>query len=166
MIKEILEAALEAELQDHLSSDASNRKNGKSKKVVKSDYGSIALENSRDRNGNFEPKIVKKRQRTLGGSLDKKILALWSKGMSYSDIRSHIEDILIACIDNLSGFKEAITSVFPHTEIQQCIVHQVRNSLRYVPEKEKKAFMSDLKSVYKDDTFDLAEHHLLELSET
>lgn len=264
LIKEIIEAALEAELQEHLSQDSSNRKNGKSTKTVKSDYGSIELESSRDRHSNFEPKIVKKRQRTLGNALDKKILALWSKGMSYSDIRSHmdelygmelseatlstitdsiipkvrewqnrpleavypvvwldaihfkvkeegrivskavygvlgvnqegvkellgmylgvnesasfwltvltelqnrgVEDILIACIDNLSGFKEAITSVFAETEIQQCIVHQIRNSMRYIPEKDKKEFLSDLKSVYKADTLDLAEHNLLTISD-
>lgn len=264
LIKEIIEAALESELQEHLSQDSSNRKNGKSTKKVKSDYGSIELESSRDRHSNFEPKIVKKRQRTLGNALDKKILALWSKGMSYSDIRSHmdelygmelseatlstitdsiipkvrewqnrplegvypvvwldaihfkvkeegrivskavygilgvnqegvkellgmylgvnesasfwltvltelqnrgVEDILIACIDNLSGFKEAITSVFPETEIQQCIVHQVRNSMRYIPEKDKKEFLTDLKSVYKADTLDLAEHNLLTISD-
>lgn len=259
LIKEILESALEAELEDHLANATGNRKNGKVRKQVKSDYGAINIETSRDRNGSFEPKLIKKRQRTLGNALDQKILALWGKGMSYSDIKSHIEemygmelseatlstitdsivpklkewqnrplesvypvvwldaihfkvkedgrivnkavygilgvnkegikellgmyiggnesasfwlqvltelnnrgveDILIACIDNLTGFKDAIASVFPLTEIQQCIVHQVRNSMKFIPEKDRKEFLSDLKSIYKSDTEDLANHYL------
>lgn len=59
-----------------------------------------------------------------------------------------VQDILIACIDGLKGFPEAIATVFPQTQIQLCIVHQIRNSLKYVPEKDKKAFMADLKLVY------------------
>jgi putative transposase len=59
-----------------------------------------------------------------------------------------MEDILIACIDGLKGFPEAIAAIFPKTEIQTCVVHQIRNSLRYVPEKDKKAFVADLKTVY------------------
>ena len=60
-----------------------------------------------------------------------------------------ITDILIACIDGLKGFPEAIESIFPKTEIQLCIVHQIRNSLKYIGSKDQKAFMSDLKRVYK-----------------
>jgi len=264
LIKDLLETALEAELREHLTHDDTNRKNGKTRKQIKSDYGSIDLETSRDRNSSFEPQLVKKRERTLGSSLNNKIIALWAKGMSYSDIRGHIdemygmelseatltgitdsivpkvkewqnrplesvypvvwldaihfkvkedgrivnkavygilgvnqqgikellgmylgasesasfwlnvltelqnrgvEDILITCIDNLTGFKGAINSVFPKTEIQQCIVHQVRNSMRYIPEKDSKEFLKDLKSVYKADTKDMAENHLLSLSE-
>lgn len=59
-----------------------------------------------------------------------------------------VEDILIACIDGLKGFPEAIGAVFPLTQIQTCVVHQIRNSLRYIAEKDKKAFMVDLKTVY------------------
>jgi putative transposase len=59
-----------------------------------------------------------------------------------------MQDMLIACIDGLKGFPEAIAAIFPKTEIQTCIVHQIRNSLRYIPEKDKKAFMADLKPVY------------------
>jgi putative transposase len=55
-----------------------------------------------------------------------------------------VEDILIACIDGLKGFPEAIGAVFPLTQIQTCVVHQIRNSLRYIAEKDKKAFMADL----------------------
>lgn len=59
-----------------------------------------------------------------------------------------VEDILIACIDNLKGFAEAIEVIFPHTEVQLCVVHQIRNSLRYVGSKHQKEFMRDLKTVY------------------
>ena len=59
-----------------------------------------------------------------------------------------VEDILIACVDGLKGFEEAITSVFPQTTVQLCIVHMVRNSLRFVPWKDKKAVARDLKSIY------------------
>ncbi len=60
-----------------------------------------------------------------------------------------IQDILIACVDGLNGFPEAITSVYPKTEVQLCIVHQIRSSLKYVASKDQKAFMADLKPVYK-----------------
>ncbi len=59
-----------------------------------------------------------------------------------------VEDILIACIDGLKGFPEAIATVFPLTQIQTCVVHQIRNSLRYIAEKDKKEFVADLKLVY------------------
>lgn len=76
-----------------------------------------------------------------------------------------VSDILIACTDNLTGFPEAIHSVFPKTEIQLCIVHQIRNSLKYVASKEQKEFARDLKLVYGADTKDLAESALLDLEE-
>lgn len=68
-----------------------------------------------------------------------------------------VKDILIACIDNLNGFPAAINTVFPQTEIQTCVVHQIRNSLKYVASKDQKAFMVDLKPVYKADTLEQAE---------
>lgn len=76
-----------------------------------------------------------------------------------------VKDILIACIDNLNGFPAAINTVFPLTEIQTCIVHQIRNSLKYVASKDQKAFMKDLKPVYQAETLDLAELRLEELDE-
>jgi putative transposase len=83
-----------------------------------------------------------------------------------SDLKARgVEDILIASIDGLKGFPEAIAEVFPRTEIQLCVVHQIRNSLKYVASKEQKAFMTDLKLVYKATSKELAEHHLLELNE-
>ena len=83
-----------------------------------------------------------------------------------SDLNNRgLEDILIACTDNLKGFSEAIQSIYPKAEVQSCIVHQVRNSLKYVASKDQKAFMAELKEVYRADTKELAETQLLNLSE-
>lgn len=76
-----------------------------------------------------------------------------------------VKDILIACIDNLNGFPQAINTVFPQTEIQTCIVHQIRNSLKYVASKDQKVFMKDLKPVYQAETLELAELRLNQLEE-
>ena len=268
LLKELLESALEGELDAHLleNRDAgiSNRRNGKSSKQVQTSSDSFELFTPRDREGSFEPEIVKKRQTVLNESLDNKVLALYSLGMSYEAISEHlaemyglevssakislitdkllplitewrnrplesvypivfldamhfkvrvegkvttkafysvlavttegkkdilglylsenegarfwlgvlndlrargVEDLLIASIDGLKGFPEAIADVFPKTEIQLCIVHQIRNSLKYVVSKDQKAFMADLKLVYRSSSKDLAEHHLLELGE-
>lgn len=268
LIKKILEAALEGEMEAHLSDckEAShyNRRNGKTTKTLKTGTGAFELETPRDREGSFEPEIVKKRQTILNESLDNKVLSLYALGMSYEAIVDHLEelygldvspakisqitdkllpvitewrnrplepvypivfldamhfkireegkvvskaiysilgvtpegckevlgmylsqsegahfwlmvlndlrargidDILIASIDGLKGFPEAIAQVFPQTEIQLCVVHQIRNSLKYVLSKDQKAFMKDLKLVYKASSRDLAEHHLLELDE-
>jgi transposase-like protein len=67
-----------------------------------------------------------------------------------------VTDILIACIDGLKGFPEAIETIFPDTEVQLCVVHQIRNSLKYVASKNQKEFMADLKRVYKASSKDLA----------
>lgn len=76
-----------------------------------------------------------------------------------------VKDVLIASIDNLSGFSEAIQSVFPKSEVQSCIVHQIRNSLKYVASKNQKEFMRDLKQVYRADTREIAEMELTKLSD-
>lgn len=60
-----------------------------------------------------------------------------------------VEDILITCIDNLKGFSEAVLTIFPKSEVQTCVVHQIRNSLKYVASKDQKEFMRDLKTVFK-----------------
>lgn len=267
LIKKILEQALEAELSQHFK-DAetadSNRRNGYNRKRVKSSQGSFDLDTPRDRNSTFDPEIVKKRQTVLGSSLDNKILSLYALGMSYKDIREHIEemygvelsqgmlnqitdriipeirewqsrpleemypfiwmdaihfkvredglvqpkalytiigldirgkkdllgiylsesegakfwlqvltdltnrgvkDILIASIDNLKGFSDAIKTTFPNTEVQLCVIHQIRNSLKYLPYKDQKAFLNDLKKVYKALTKEQAEDHLHRLEE-
>lgn len=78
-----------------------------------------------------------------------------------SDIRNRgVEDILIASIDNLKGFAEAIQSTFPKTGVQSCIVHQIRNSLKYVASKDQKPFLKDLKEVYQATTKEQAEQQL------
>jgi putative transposase len=76
-----------------------------------------------------------------------------------------VVDILIACIDNLKGFAEAIATIYPDTEVQTCIVHQIRNSIKYVASKDQKAFVSDLKPVYQATSKDEAEHELSSLEE-
>ena len=249
LIKQLTEAALNAEIQSHLEqSTTSNRRNGYSKKTVKSAAGSFELETPRDRNGEYEPVLVKKHQTKLTAEIDSRILSLFSHGMSYRDIRHHIaeiyqlevseatissitdelipqfkawqsrpldsvypfvwldaihykvkdegryvskaiytllalntegkkeliglycseseganywlsvltdlhnrgvQDILIACVDGLKGFPEAINAIFPNTEVQLCVIHQIRNSIRYVASRDQKAFMHDLKPVYK-----------------
>jgi len=83
-----------------------------------------------------------------------------------SDLQGRgVQDIFIACIDGLSGFKEAIHAVFPRTQIQRCLVHQVRQSLTYVAWKDRKAFTADLKTIYQAPTREAAEMQLLELAE-
>lgn len=77
-----------------------------------------------------------------------------------------VEDIFIASIDNLSGFAEAIESIFPNTEVQLCVVHQIRNSQKYLSYKDVKPFMKDLKPVYQASTKELAERHLDQLAAT
>jgi len=266
LIKRLIEASLEGEVEAHIAETKpqSNRRNGKNIKTVKSDYGVFELETPRDRNGSFEPEIVKKRQTILNTTLDNKILSLYASGMSYSDISGHladiyevdvseatisavtdkllpivtewrnrplesvypvvffdamffkireegrvvtkalynmlgvtqsghkdilgfyladseganfwlgalndlkargVEDILIACVDGLTGFPEAITASFPKTEVQLCIVHQIRNSIKYVASRDQKIFMADLKTVYQADTKEVAELNLSRLGD-
>jgi transposase-like protein len=263
LVKQLTEAALEAELDSHLAEDvAENRRNGKSRKTVKSTSGKFELETPRDRAGTFEPKLVKKHQRTVSDEIETKILSMYGLGMSCADIAGHVEemygisvstaaistitdkliaevkawqarplenlnpfvwldaihykirdkgryqnkaiytvlalnmegkkevlglylseseganfwlsvltdlqnrgveDILIASVDGLTGFPEAIASIYPDTEVQLCIVHQIRNSLRYVASKNQKAFMVDLKRVYRAKSLGEAEAALDEL---
>lgn len=74
-----------------------------------------------------------------------------------------LEDILIASIDNLKGFAEAIESIYPRTEVQLCMVHQIRKSMKYIPRKHYRAFVADLKKIYQASTIDIAEYQLSEL---
>lgn len=83
-----------------------------------------------------------------------------------TDLKSRgVEDILIACVDGLKGFPEAIESVFPQVQIQSCVIHQIRNSMRYVVEKDKKEFMKDLKPVYQGVNKEEGSFNLLALEE-
>jgi transposase-like protein len=285
MIKDFLETALQEELSEHLksellnqserkrfseneefedSSEYNNRRNGYTSKNIKTSNSSFTLDTPRDRDGAFNPNIVKKNQTILTDELDNKIIGLYGLGMSYRDISNHISemygievsksligsitdkiipkikewqsrplesiypiifldamhfkcneegkvitkafytvlginqngikdvlglyiseseganfwlsvltdlqnrgitDIFITCIDGLKGFPEAINSIFPKTEIQLCIVHQIRNSLKFVASKNQKEFMKDLKEVYKAPNKDIAETNLLKLEE-
>ena len=239
LIKQLTEAALKAELEQHLAAEEQpNRKNGRTRKTMKTTSGNFELDTPRDRSGTFEPQIVKKSQTSLTNEIERKILSMFSLGMSYSDIQKHVEeiysmdvstgtisavtdkllpelqqwrerplqshypivwldaihykvkvdgryisqafytvlglttegkkeilglylsenegashwlsvltdlqnrgveDILIACIDGLTGFPEAIASIYPNTEIQLCIIHQLRNSMKYVGAKNQKS---------------------------
>ena len=260
LLKDFLEESLSGELDAHLAtSKEKNRKNGKGKKQVKTSLGAVEISTPRDRAGTFDPKLVPKRQTSVGLGLERQIIALYARGSSYSDIRDHlyemcdvevstatisrvtdkvlpllqewrsrpleavypivwldaihykvrqdgrvvtkavycilgvnqegykellglylgenegakfwlqvltdlqtrgVEDVFIACIDNLKGFPEAIESIFPQTEVQLCVVHQVRNSRKYLAWKDTKAFMADLKQVYQASTKELAERNL------
>lgn len=260
LIKELTEAALDGEIEAHLLEESSpNRRNGRSKKTIRSTQGNFELNVPRDRAGTFEPQFVKKHQTSIGDEIESKILALYAQGMSYTAISSHlhemygvgistgtitsvtdkiiakvkewqarpleavypvvwmdaihykireggkvvvkavytilalnlegkkevlglyvsesegarfwlqvltdlqnrgVKDILIACVDGLKGFPEAINSIYPKTEVQLCIVHQIRNSMKYVIWKDRKAFMADLKKVYEATSKEIAEEEL------
>lgn len=87
LIKQLIEAALSAELDSHLANDITpNRRNGKSSKTIKTSSGSFELDAPRDRNGSFEPQIIKKNQTTLNDEIEQKILSMYALGMSYKDI--------------------------------------------------------------------------------
>jgi transposase-like protein len=113
----------------------------------------------------------------LGVDLEgkKDMLGMWvsdgSEGANYwlsviTELKNRgVKDVLIACVDGLKGFKDAINSVFPETIVQKCVIHQIRNSLRYVSWKDKKEFAKDMKEVYQATTKELAEENLIKLSE-
>jgi putative transposase len=255
LTKAIVERCLEGEMEDHLGYEkgeragkgGENRRNGYSKKTLTTEQGDITLGVPRDRNADFEPQVVSKRQTRLEG-FDDKILAMYARGMTVRDIQAQlkeiygadvsptlisnvtdgvleevrawqsrpldnlypivffdalvvkvrenqrvinkavylalavdtngqkellgiwisqnegakfwlgiltelknrgVQDILIACVDGLTGLDDAIQTAFPKTWVQLCIVHMVRNSLKYVSWKDRKAMAADLKSIYR-----------------
>ena len=255
MMSIILEGTLDAEMDEELgyskydyrNKDTENSRNGYSKKTMHTSYGDMDINVPRDRKGEFEPQVVKKYQNTVTQDMEEKILSMYAKGMTTSDIESHmrelydidvsdttisritdkvlplikewqerpleevyavvfmdaihyhvrsegrivkravyiaiginmagikdvlgmyvgenesakfwlsimnglknrgVEDILITCVDGLTGFPQAIEAVYPNAEIQQCIIHQIRNSTKYVSYKDLKKLMADLKTVY------------------
>ena len=94
LIKQLTEAALEGEMDSHIANDvAKNRRNGKSKKKIKSTSGEFELETPRDRAGTFEPKVVKKYQTTVSDEIESKMLSMYGLGMSYRDIASHVQEL-------------------------------------------------------------------------
>ena len=254
LTKRLVERAMEVELTDHLGYEphqeppggAGNQRNGTTPKTLITEHGKVAIDAARDRDGSFEPKIVRKRQRRFVG-FDEKILALYGRGLSTRDIEAHLEeiygvkvgrdlisrvtdavmddvrewakrplediypivfldcmvikvreggtvqrralylalgvtlegdrdvlgmwfqetegakfwmqvltdlktrgvrDILICCVDGLTGFPEAIEAIFPTTTVQTCLVHLIRSSLKYVPRREREQVARDLKPIY------------------
>lgn len=254
--KHVLQAMLEAELDNELgyskydwkNKEINSSRNGHTKKKVKTKFGNVDLNIPRDTNGEFEPAIVKKHQRTISSSIEDMIISMYAKGMSNRDIDAHIRsiykfevspemisritdkivpvakewqnrpleeiyamiwldgmvfkvkqdgriikktayiisgldiegmkdvlgiwigeaessrfwlgvltdlknrgvtDVLIASVDGLKGFSDAIETVFPRTEVQKCIVHQIRTSTKHVNWKDRKELCSDMKEIYK-----------------
>lgn len=250
----LVERALQAEMTDHLGYEpgapdgqgTGNSRNGTGKKTLRTEQGDVTVEVPRDRNGTFEPKLVKKHQRSFKG-FDDKILSMYARGMSVRDIQAHlaeiygtevspdlisrvtdavadevqawqsrpldavwpivfldalvlkvrdqgvvqnksayialgvgvdghkevlgiwlesnegakfwlkvitelrnrgVQDILIACCDGLKGFPQAIEAVFPKAVVQTCIVHMIRNSMRFVGWQQRKAVCAELRAVY------------------
>ena len=254
-IAEFMENGLEAELDEELgyskydyrSKETDNSRNGHSSKKLKTSFGDVEISTPRDRKGEFEPQLLRKNQTSVSQDIEEKILSMYAKGMTTSDIETHIRDIygvevsdttisritdkilpivrewqqrplesiyavvfmdaihyhvrsegqivrkavyiaigidlegrkdvlgmwvgenesakywatvlsslrnrgvndiFIACTDHLTGFSNAINAVFPQTDIQNCIIHQLRNSSKYVSYEDLKQLMADLKAVY------------------
>ena len=94
LIKQLTEAALKAEAESHLEADETpNRKNGYSRKTIKSPSGSFELETPRDRAGSFEPQLIKKHQTHLTDEIERKIISMFGLGMSYQDIAAHVAEL-------------------------------------------------------------------------
>jgi len=254
LTKRLVERAMEVELTDHVGYEphqeppggGGNTRNGAPPKTLITEHGKVTINAPRDRDGSFEPQIVRKRQRRFVG-FDDKILALYSRGLSTRDISAHlheiygvevgrdlisrvtdgvmddvrdwgkrplediypivfldcmvlkireggtvqrralylalgvtldgdrdvlgmwfqetegakfwmqvlqdlktrgVQDILICCVDGLTGFPDAIEAIFPKTTVQTCIVHLIRSSLKYVPRREREQVARDLKPIY------------------
>lgn len=120
--------------------------------------------------------VVKAAYVVLGVNMDgeKEVLGIWIGANESSkfwlsvlnDLKNRgVENVLILCADGLKGFKEAISAVYPFAKIQRCIVHQIRASVKYIPYKDKKAFIADLKKIYGAVNEDAAMAALLELQE-
>ncbi len=252
LLQAFVNASLAGELDHHLSEEkeeggGKNRRNGHTKKTVKSEAGNLSIKTPRDRNSNFEPVLLEKRKKELNGGLEQSILTLYAQGNSNEDIhrmlkklygvdyprtaitavtervwpkinewqqrslqacyailyldgiyfkvkedgnfkdmtvysvygvdvegnrdclgiylqrrecasewglvledlkRRGVQDILFCCIDGLPGFKKVINEVFEETIVQRCVVHKVRNSIRYASDKEVKKICADLRKVY------------------
>jgi putative transposase len=272
MFASTMQGMLEAELDTHLgypkhdtkNKTTDNSRNGHSRKTLTSEYGDVEISVPRDRNGEFEPAIIKKNQTNTVG-IEEQVIALYARGVSTRDIQAHlhqlygldvsptlisnitdkllpmikewqsralqsvyavvfldaihykvkqdgqvvnkaaymvvgidlegqkdvlgiwigenesakfwlsvlnelksrgVEDILITCVDNLKGFSEAIAACYPKSDIQKCVVHQIRNSLKYVSYKDYKPVTAALKPIYKASTEDAALEELDKFEET
>jgi transposase-like protein len=256
LMRHLVQSSLEGELKHHLKESKSkggpNRRNGHTSKTVQTHVGPIQIHPPRDREGDFEPRLVGKWDRKLNSGFDAQIIELYSLGNSLEDIQFHlkrmygaelstsqlstiteqvrgdiekwqkrplqsfyillyldaihfkvrengrvitkaiytvygvqadgfrdvlclyagqgaegakgwgrvlehikdrgVEDVLFFCVDGLGGFKEAILEVYPQSVVQRCIVHMVRNSLKFVDDADAKPLIKDLKKVYQADT--------------
>jgi putative transposase len=268
----MFESMLQGEMSSHLGyesnargeKETTNRRNGTIKKTLKTTGGEIDISVPRDRNGSFEPKLVKKRQRDVS-AIEEKVLAMYAKGLSQRDIAetiediygfeiSHetisqitdhvlerldewqnrslqkmyaflfvdclfvtlrkdyetkqyavytilsydlegrkdilgiwlneseskhkwmqifdelktrgLEDILFISMDGVSGLEEGARAIFPEVIVQRCIVHLIRNSLKYVPSKDYKTFTADLKKIYRAPSLKCATTEFEKLKET
>lgn len=268
LLKMLIEGALNGEMDTHMEETRKpkkNRRNGHTQKTIQSPLGGFEVFSPRDRNSTFEPQIVEKRSHSISSDIDQQIIALYGRGMSYSDIQGHlmeiyglaisdatltaitdriipqikdwqnrvlesvypvvwmdamhykvrengkvmskaiysvlgvtldghkevlgiyfgdhesssfwrqvlnelqmrgVEDIMVVCIDNLRGFGDAVEDIFPRTDVQLCLVHQMRNSMKYMSEKDVKPMVADLKKIYKAINEDQAKHALAVAEET
>jgi transposase-like protein len=190
LLKEILEASLEGEMEGHLDEEeraAGNRKNGKTSKKLKTADGTIDLETPRDRSATFEPQLVKKRETILAESLESKIIGMYSHGMSFRDISSHIKEMYDTDISaaTLSAITDKVIPLVKEwqnrpLESLYCIVwldamyYKVKEDGRVInrcvynilgASKDQKAFMADLKPVYQATSKDEAEQELASLED-
>lgn len=176
LLENLLNSALEGEMDSHLDEverEMGNRRNGHMSKQVQTSMGEITINTPRDRDGTFDPKVMRKREKIFAD----RIIGLYAIGnrISAETINNitdrvlpekqnrRVQDIFIACVDGLKGFPDAIASVFPQTTVQLCIVHQIRNSVKYVSSRNQKEFMRDLKLVYHAVNKDAAEKALDDL---
>ncbi|MPM97391.1 IS256 family transposase ISCcl1 [bioreactor metagenome] len=120
--------------------------------------------------------VVKAAYVVLGVNMDgeKEVLGIWVGANESSkfwlsvlnDLRNRgVQNVLIFCVDGLNGFKEAIGAVYPFAKIQRCIIHQIRSSMKYIPYKDRKAFVADLKTVYCAVNEDVALENLMAVKE-
>ena len=155
-----------------------SRQINKSERTVATEMGNIPVKVPRDKNGEIDSDLVPKYSRTANG-FDEKVISMYALGMSDKDIQEQIKetfgcnlspdmisDITDKIIPEVQEWqKRKLESVYPKTEYQRCIVHQIRNSLKYVPYTERKELANDLKTVYKASTEELGYTNLLELEE-
>jgi putative transposase len=271
LTRAVVERAMQAEMSEHLGYEkhdpagahSGNSRNGFTRKTLTGEFGEVEIATPRDRNGTFEPQIVRKNQTRWTG-FDDKILSMYARGMTTREIQGHLEemyqvevspslisevtdgimeqarawqnrplepfygvvfldalyvkmrhegrvenravyvalginmegrkevlglwtsanegakfwlnvltelrnrgvrDVYLVCVDGLKGFPQAIESIFPHAQVQLCIVHMVRASLNYVTWQDRKKVVADLKPIYKALTADEAERQLTEFEE-
>ena len=158
MLQHMINRSLEAEMQAHvghapLGRSRGNARNGKSRKRVQSAAGDLRIETPRDREGCFDPQLVKKRQVRLAG-MEENILALYARGMTTRDIETALVDLYGVEISHtlIAQVTDAVQAVFPKTLAQLCIVHLVSASLRYVTAGDSKAVVAALKRIYQSAT--------------